>query len=82
MPVSYNRLWTLLTDKKMSRAELRRIGKISPNTMTKLIRNKEVSLSVLCRICEALDTNIGCIVDFVRDGQDRAIVRRGAEGNP
>ena len=82
MPVSYNKLWTLLTDKKMSRAELRRIGKIAPNTMTKLIRNKEVSLSVLCRICEALVTTIGCIVDFVRDGQDRTIVRRGAEGNP
>lgn len=71
MAVSYNKLWKLLIDRKMSRAELRRAIRISPNTMTKLIRDKEVSMAVIGRICEALNTNIGDVMDFVQDGKDR-----------
>ena len=71
MAVSYNKLWKLLIDRKMSRAELRRAVRISPNTMTKLIRDKEVSMAVIGRICGALNTNIGDIMDFVQDGKDR-----------
>ena len=67
MAVSYNKLWKLLIDKKMSRAELRRAAKVSPNTMTKLTRDEEVSMAVLGRICEVLDTNIGDVMDFVQE---------------
>ena len=35
LTVSYNKLWKLLVDKKMSKADLRRAVEISPNTMTK-----------------------------------------------
>lgn len=62
---SYNRLWKLLVDKKMSKADLRRAAEISPNTMTKLRRDEEVSMAVLKRICEYLECNIGDICDFV-----------------
>ena len=65
MVVSYNKLWKLLIDKKMSRAELRRAAKISPNTMTKLARDEEVSMAVMERICNVLDMNIGDVMDFV-----------------
>ena len=65
MAVSYNRLWKLLIDKKMSKAELRRATGISPNTMTKLNRDEEVTLSVLSKICETLSTDIGDIVEYV-----------------
>lgn len=71
MAVSYNKLWKLLVDKKMSKADLRRAVGIAPNTMTKLRRDEEVSLAILSKICAALDTNIGDIVDFVpQDTQD------------
>ena len=73
MSVSYNKLWKLLIDKKMSRAELRRRIKISPNTMTKLIRDKEVSMTVIGRICEVLETDIGNIVEFVQEGKEKNI---------
>ena len=36
MAVSYNRLWKLLVDKKMSKADLRKASGVAPNTMTKL----------------------------------------------
>lgn len=65
LSVSYNKLWKLLVDKRMSKADLRRAAKISPNTMTKLRRDEEVSMTVLKRICECLECNISDICDFV-----------------
>ena len=67
MAVSYNKLWKLLSNKKMKKADLRRAAKIAPNTMTKLSRDEEVSVAVLERICGVLDANIGDIMDFVPD---------------
>lgn len=65
MAISYNKLWKLLVDKKMSKADLRRAAGIAPNTMTKLRRDEEVSLTVLNKICAALGVNIGDIMEFV-----------------
>ena len=44
MAISYNKLWKLLIDRKMSKADLRRAAGIAPNTMTKLNRDEEVTL--------------------------------------
>lgn len=67
MALSYNKLWKLLIDKKISKAELRRMTGISPNTMTKLNRDEEVTLSVLSKICESLKTDIGDIVEYISE---------------
>jgi len=67
MAVSYNKLWKLLVDKKMSKADLRKAAGIAPNTMTRLRRDEEVSLAILGKICVTLDANIGDIMDFVPD---------------
>ena len=75
MIISYKKLWKLLIDRNMSRAELRREAQMSPNTMTKLIRNKEVSLAVIRRICEVLQTDIGNIMEFVQDKTDLPVGR-------
>lgn len=64
MAISYNKLWKLLIDKKMSKAELRRATGISPNTMTKLNRDEEVTLSVLTKICDVLSVDIGDIIEY------------------
>ena len=47
MAVSYNKLWKLLIDKKMSKAEMRRAAGISPNTLTKLNRDEEVTMTII-----------------------------------
>ncbi len=65
MAISYNKLWKLLIDKKISKAELRKAIGISPNTMTKLNRDEEVTLTVLCKICEVLNSDIGDIVEYI-----------------
>lgn len=67
MTISYNKLWKLLVDLKMSKADLRKATKLSPGTMTKLRRDEEVSLAALMRICEVCKCNFGDICDFIAD---------------
>ena len=65
MAISYNKLWKLLVDKKMSKADLRKATGIAPNTMTRLRRDEEVTLTVLNRICSTLEVDIGDIMEFL-----------------
>lgn len=65
MAISYNKLWKLLVDKKMSKADLRKAAGIAPNTMTRLRRDEEVTLTVLNQICTTLDVDIGDIMEFL-----------------
>ena len=65
MAISYNKLWKLLIDRKMSKADLRRAAGVSPNTMTKLNRDEEETLETLGKICKVLGANIGDIVDII-----------------
>jgi DNA-binding Xre family transcriptional regulator len=66
MSISYDRLWKLLIDKKMSQAGLRRATKMSTSTMAKLRKEEVVALEVLKRICIVLDCNIGDVMDFIK----------------
>lgn len=66
MEISYKKLWILLIEKNISPAALRKDLNISTGTMTKMRRNEDVALSVLLRICEYLDCNIGDICDAVK----------------
>ena len=65
MAISYKKLWKLLIDKDMTAVDLRLATGIAPNTMTKLRRDEEVSMTVLAKICKALDANIGDIMDLI-----------------
>lgn len=65
MAVSYNKLWKLLIDKKMSQATLRKTADIAPNTMTKLRRDETVNLAILGRVCGVLGCDYGDIMSYV-----------------
>lgn len=65
MAVSYAKLWKVLIDKKMSKADLRRAACIAPNTMTKLRRDEAVSMEVLGRICQTLNKDFGDIMEYI-----------------
>jgi len=67
MEVSYKKLWVMLANREMSKAELRKLAGISPATFTKLRRNQEVSLSVLLKIADVLDCDAGDMMSFVKD---------------
>lgn len=67
MSISYKKLWIILIEKDISKSKFRADLKIATGTMTKLNHNEEVALSILIRICEYLDCDIGDICEVVRD---------------
>ena len=67
MAISYKKLWKMLIDKNMSAVALRQATGIAPNTMTKLRRDEEVSMTVLIKICKVLETDIGNIMEVLPD---------------
>ena len=69
MTISYRKLWVMLAQRDMSKAELRRLAGLSPATFTKLRRNQSVSMEVLLKIAETLDCNIGDMMDFIKSAQ-------------
>lgn len=66
MSISYKKLWILLIEKDISQAQFRKDLSIATGTMTKLRRNEEVALSVLLRICEYLECDIGDICEAIK----------------
>lgn len=64
MRINYKKLWILLIKKEITPVTLRKDLNIATGTMTKLRKNEEVALSVLMRICEYLDCDIGEICEF------------------
>lgn len=69
LKISYKKLWVLLAEREISQVAFRRDLNIATGTMTKLRRNEEVAISILLRICEYLDCNIGDICDAVKEKQ-------------
>lgn len=66
MQVSYKKLWMLLIQKDITKATLRREVGLSTGTMSKLNKGEDVSLSILLRICEYLNCDIGEICEAVQ----------------
>lgn len=67
MAVSYKKLWIRLAENEMSRADLRKKADIAPNTMTKLVKNEYVAMSVLDKLCDALGVDYGDIMTYIQD---------------
>lgn len=67
MAVSYNKLWKLLIDKKMKKKDLQTAANVSPSLITKLGRDEPVTMTVLMKICTALQCDIGDIMEIVSD---------------
>lgn len=66
MAISYNRLWKLLIDKKMSKENLRKAANITPNTITKSHRDKAVNLAIIGRICNVFDCEFDDIMEYIK----------------
>ena len=64
MAVSYDKLWVILSERKMMKTDLIRAAKISTNAMAKLGKNEDVRVGVLVKICETLDCKLDDIVDI------------------
>jgi putative transcriptional regulator len=65
MPFSFNPLWKVLIDRKMTREDLRTALKLSPSTMAKMSKGQNVSMEVIHKICEYLNVTLGDVVEFI-----------------
>lgn len=80
--VSYKPLYRLLVERDMSKADLMKVAKISPNTMTKIRRNEEVSMTILNKICAALQVSYGDIVEYVpKESENKNSIESGGKEN-
>lgn len=68
MKISYKKLWMLLIQKDITKVRLKRDLGLAAGTMSKLNKGEDVALSVLLRICDYLDCDIGDICQAVRAG--------------
>lgn len=50
MRIQYNKLWKLMIDKNMKKADLREKAEISANSVAKLGKNEPVRLDILMKI--------------------------------
>ena len=68
MKISYKKLWVMLIQREITKVQLRADVGISAGTMSKLNKGEDVALSVLLRICDYLNCDIGDICEAVRAG--------------
>ena len=66
MGVSYKRLWMLIIEKDLKKAQVRQMSNVSASTFSKMSKNEYVALDVLVRLCIALDCELSDIVEIVR----------------
>lgn len=64
MKFNYNGLWKALIDNDMKKKDLVEKTGISPTTISKMVRGDAVSLTVIGKICEELDTDIGDLISI------------------
>jgi len=67
MAVRYNKLFKLLIDRKMTNAELAEKAGFSANIITRLKRDKYISLESIEKICCVLECGVDNILEFVPD---------------
>lgn len=67
MPISYDKLWKLLIDRKMNRTDLKDAAGISFNVLAKMGKNEFVSLESLHKICLTLKCAVGDIMEFTNE---------------
>lgn len=70
MSFCYKRLWKLLIDRDMTRADLRRITGISTATFAKLSKGEDVHTTTLARICGALKCKLEDIAEVTPNAQN------------
>ena len=64
MASSYNGLWKILIDNGMKKGDLKRRTGISSGTIAKMTNGEAVTLTVLEKICNEFNCDIGDLVEI------------------
>ena len=67
MQLSYKKLWKLLIDRDLSKADLRDAAGVSSASIAKLANGSNITTDVLLKICTALDCKVEDIIETIKD---------------
>lgn len=67
MPFKYTKLWKLTLDKGLNKTQLRDEVGFSNECLSKLSKNKNVSMNTLEKICSYFHCDISDVVEYVED---------------
>jgi len=62
---SYKKLWKLLIDMDMNKKMLAEASNVSMSSLTKLVKGETVNVEILIKICNALNCEMGDIMELV-----------------
>ena len=65
--ISYDGLWRVMKEKKISQYALIKKYNVSPAQITRLKRNESVSTHTIEKFCRILDCEVGDIMRYVQD---------------
>lgn len=62
--ISYDPLWKTLIDKKMNKKDLIEKAGLAKGTVTRMGKNESVTVEVLVKICNALDSEVYDVLEI------------------
>lgn len=65
MTITYRKLWLLLNSRRMKKKDLCILAGISHASVAKLVKDENVTMDILVKICTALECEIGDIVELI-----------------
>ncbi len=65
--ITFDRLWTVLSEKNISQYKLIHKYGISPSQLTRLKRNESVSTNTINTFCNILNCDITEIMEYTKD---------------
>ena len=69
MKYSYNKLWKILIDRKISKTEMRLAAGITTNMLAKMGKDEAVNLDTLVKVALFLDCGIDDILEFAEESE-------------
>ena len=69
MKYSYNKLWKMLIDRKISKTEMRLAAGITTNMLAKMGKDDAVNLDTLVKVALFLDCGIDDILEFEEESE-------------
>ena len=69
MIYSYNGLWKMLIDRRMTKTEMRKMAGISTNILAKMGKDEPVAMDTLAKIATALQCGFDDIVEIKGGGE-------------
>ena len=67
MPVSYTKLFDLMSQKGLKKVDLRKTYNLNPKTVDSLVNNRSVTVDTIMQLGEILDCQPGDIMEYVRE---------------